>query len=38
MSEASFPGDGDDGDQPPPAVPARDGATETPAGGRCWRR
>jgi len=28
MSEVSFPGDGQDGEQPPPAVPARD---ETPA-------
>src|SRR5487761_1193316 len=30
MSEVSFPGDGHDGEQPPPAVPARDGAPPGP--------
>ena len=30
MPEVSFPGDGHDGDQPPPASPARDETTGTP--------
>ena len=34
MSKVSFPGDGQDGEQPPPAVPARDETTGTPANGR----
>jgi hypothetical protein len=34
MPEASFPGDGRDGEQPPPDVPARDETTGTPANGR----
>jgi len=33
MSEVSFPGDGQDGEQPPPAVPARDEAEATPGDG-----
>jgi Domain of unknown function (DUF222) len=33
MPAVSFPGDGHDGDQPPPATPARDEATGTPADG-----
>ena len=34
MSEVSFPGDGQDGEQPPPADPARDEAAgAAPAGG-----
>ena len=33
MPEASFPGDGQDGEQPPPAVPARDETPATPGGG-----
>ena len=34
MPEVSFPGDGHDGEQPPPAVPARDETAGTPADGR----
>jgi hypothetical protein len=34
MAEVSFPGDGHDGEQPPPAVPARDETTGTPDNGR----
>ena len=34
MPEASFPGDGQDGEQPPPAVPARDETPATPGGPR----
>jgi hypothetical protein len=33
MPEVSFPGDGHDGDQPPPAVPARDETAATPGEG-----
>ena len=31
MPEVSFPGDGQDGEQPPPAIPARDETPATPA-------
>ena len=34
MPEASFPGDGQDGEPPPPAVPARDETAGTLANGR----
>jgi len=34
MPEVSVPGDGQDGEQPPPAVPARDETTGTPSDGR----
>jgi Domain of unknown function (DUF222) len=34
MPEVSFPGDGQDGEQPPPAVPARDETPAVPADGR----
>jgi hypothetical protein len=33
MPEVSFPGGGQDGEQPPPAVPARDETAATPPGG-----
>ena len=38
MSEASFPGPGPDGEQPPPVGPARDEAAEAAAGAQPDRR
>lgn len=36
MSEASFPGPGPDGEQPPPGGPARDETTGTPVPADDW--